>query len=115
MHRYDDETASDDDSEDNPMVKSYQKNLDCIFQERRILNVPYVTSALPFVPKQFISKFFLGFFFALDRCQLLLGFGSVTSFWNWISAWAIKGTPSWTWISAWAIKVTPSRIWIPGL
>ncbi|GET53778.1 hypothetical protein RIR_jg13213.t1 [Rhizophagus irregularis DAOM 181602=DAOM 197198] len=37
----------------------------------------YVTSALPFVPKQFISKFFLGFFFALDRCQLLLGFGSV--------------------------------------
>ncbi|CAG8762252.1 4581_t:CDS:2, partial [Rhizophagus irregularis] len=23
---------SDDDSEDNPMVKSYQKNLDCIFQ-----------------------------------------------------------------------------------
>ncbi|PKY30945.1 hypothetical protein RhiirB3_448287 [Rhizophagus irregularis] len=75
--RYDDETASDDDSEDNPMVKSYQKNLDCIFQERRILNVPYVTSALPFVPKQFISKFFLGFFFALDRCQLLLGFGSV--------------------------------------
>ncbi|POG62159.1 hypothetical protein GLOIN_2v1485672 [Rhizophagus irregularis DAOM 181602=DAOM 197198] len=38
---YDDETASDDDSEDNPMVKSYQKNLDCIFQERRILNVPY--------------------------------------------------------------------------
>ncbi|PKY54893.1 hypothetical protein RhiirA4_548452 [Rhizophagus irregularis] len=30
--RYDDETASDDDSEDNSMVKSYQKNLDCIFQ-----------------------------------------------------------------------------------
>ncbi|CAB5363242.1 unnamed protein product [Rhizophagus irregularis] len=29
---YDDETASDDDSEDNSMVKSYQKNLDCIIQ-----------------------------------------------------------------------------------
>ncbi|POG67854.1 hypothetical protein GLOIN_2v1778911 [Rhizophagus irregularis DAOM 181602=DAOM 197198] len=40
--RYDDETASDDDSEDNSMVKSYQKNLDCIFQGKFYgMNVPY--------------------------------------------------------------------------
>ncbi|CAB4443760.1 unnamed protein product [Rhizophagus irregularis] len=33
---------SDDDSEDNSMVKSYQKNLDCIFQGKFYgMNVPY--------------------------------------------------------------------------
>ncbi|RGB24125.1 hypothetical protein C1646_773521 [Rhizophagus diaphanus] len=59
---YDDETASDDDSEDNSMVKSYQKNLDYSVN-MRMVGVPepsfeywaakfivkgHVTSALPF-------------------------------------------------------------------
>ncbi|CAB4437304.1 unnamed protein product [Rhizophagus irregularis] len=71
--RYDDETASDDDSEDNPMVKSYQKNLD--FYSKRACDFGIAFWIGKFRNNSFRNfslDFFLlwidvSFFWALDR------------------------------------------------